>query len=353
MKKPLRLRLFLWLVVLLLLFVGMQTIIYGIIEFNVWQAHKEEEELGEQLMEVVHGVFWDLAALPFLIALAWWISRRMVEPIRAVSQAADIISAGHFNERIQTDRMPDDEMRHMALAVNSAFAQYSDAVERLRRFTGDASHQLRTPLAVIRSIGEVTLSRDRPPEEYRQALGNILDEAHRLTKVTDQLLQLARLERTEVTGSFGRTDLCQVIRRTAAIFQTLCEDKGVALRVEAVGAQEVLGNETLLVEMLANLLDNALRVTPAGGDILVKVETEGGGERLLTVADTGPGIPTEFAERLFELFAQIPGSQSAGAGLGLAIVSAIARVHGGKAELNRRHTYGAVFNIRLPGAPEP
>ncbi len=347
MKKTVRWRLFLWLVALLMLFVGIQALIYGFIEFQVWRKNRGEN-LHEQFMEVVQGVGWNLATLPILIVMAWWISRQMAAPIRAVSQAADTISAGHFTDRIKTDGMPDDEMRHMALAVNSAFDHYSDAVNRLRRFTGDASHQLRTPLAVIRSIGEVTLSRERAPEEYRQALGNILDEVHRLTKVTDQLLQLARLERTEVSGSFVRTDLAGVIRRTAAIFQSLCDEKGVALRVEVQADLPVLGNETLLVEMAANLLDNALRATPTGGEILMKVEREPDGERLVTVADTGPGIPAEYAKKLFDLFSRIPGSQPSGAGLGLAIVSAIARAHGGKAELNCRSAQGAAFHVRLP-----
>lgn len=347
MKKTLRWRLFLWLVALLMIFVGIQALIYGIIEFQVWRKNPAES-LRAQFMEVVQGVGWNIATLPILIAMAWWISRQMAAPIRAVSQAADTICAGHFTDRIRTDGMPDDEMRHMALAVNSAFDHYSDAVNRLRRFTGDASHQLRTPLAVIRSIGEVTLSRDRSPEEYRQALGHILDEVHRLTKVTDQLLQLARLERTEVSGSFVRTDLGGVIRRTAGIFQSLCDEKRMVLRVEVQPDLPVAGNETLLVEMAANLLDNALRATPTGGEILMKAGAEPGGERLVTVADTGPGIPAEYAEKLFELFSRVPGSQPSGAGLGLAIVSAIARAHGGRAELNRLSTQGAVFQVRLP-----
>jgi signal transduction histidine kinase len=350
MKKTLRWRLFFWLVVLLLLFVVMQAFIYGLIEWRGWLKNPEER-LRDQLMEVVTGVGWDLAALPLLLVVAWWISRKMIAPIRSVSTAADIISAGHFSERIPTGHMPDDEMRHMAAAVNSAFDRYADAMERLRRFTGDASHQLRTPLAAMRSIGEVALTRERSPEEYRQALGNMLDEVRRLTKVTDQLLQLARLERTEISGSFVRTDLDRVIRRTADIFQPLCEEKGVALHVQVEDGLTVLGYEDLLIEMLANLLDNALRVTPPGGEILIRGETEASGMRLLTVADTGPGIPKEFAERLFELFSQVPGSRHPGAGLGLAVVAAIAKAHGGKAELNPRHTLGAAFHVRIPSAP--
>ena len=347
MRTPLRLRMFLWLVALLLLFVALQFVIFSIIEFRVWLQHSGES-LHDHLMEAVMGVGWDLAALPLLIGAAWWISQRMIRPIQTITLAADTICAGHFENRISTDNMPDDEMRRMATTVNAAFDYYHDAVERLRRFSGDASHQLRTPLAAMQSVGEVALSRDRDPGEYRQALANMLEEVRRLSRVTDQLLRLARLERTEVRASFVPLDLGQVVRRTADLFQPLYDDKRVGLRVETEDGIQVLGHGDLLLEMLANLLDNALRVTPAGGDILLSADSETGSEALLTVADTGPGIAPELAERVFELFAQVPGTRQTGAGLGLAIVAAIAKAHGGRAELVRRHACGAVFQVRLP-----
>jgi len=347
MKTPLRLRLFLWLVALLVLFVTLQFAIFGIIEFRAW-LHHPEETLRDHLMEAVTGVGWDLALLPLLIGVAWWISRRMIHPIQTITRAADTICSGHFENRISTGDMPDDEMRRMATTINSAFDYYRDAVERLRRFSGDASHQLRTPLAVMQSVGEVALSRDRNPGEYRQALANMLEEVRRMSRVTEQLLRLARLERTEIRTSFVPLAMGQVVQRAAAIFQPLCDEKKVTLRVDTINDLQVCGHEDLLIEMLANLLDNALRLTPIHGEILIKAEREDGGHVLVTVADTGPGIAPELAERVFELFGQVPGTRQAGAGLGLAIVAAIAKVHGGQAELNSRHTRGAVFHVRLP-----
>lgn len=352
MNTPLRLRLFYWLVTLLLLFVALQFVIFSAIEFHAWLKHPESK-LHEHFMEAVWGVTCDLGSLPILIAVAWWISRRMIRPIQSVTLAADNIRNGHFEERIATDGMPDDEMRRMAATVNAAFDYYRDAVERLRRFSGDASHQLRTPLATVQSIGEVTLSRERTPEEYRQALANMLEAVQRLTRVTDQLLRLARLERTEVQSSFHAVDLGLIVRRVAEIFQPLCEEKRLTFRVEAADGLQILGHEDLLIEMLANLLDNALRVTPGGGDILMRAEVEAGEQVLVTVADTGPGIAPELAERVFELFAQVPGTRPAGAGLGLAIVAAIAKVHGGRAELATGQPRGATFRVRLPRASGP
>lgn len=350
MKTPLRLRMFLWLLALLMVFIALQFVIYTIVEVRAW-LHAPGDRLRVHLMEAITGVGWDLASLPFLILVAWWMSRRMIHPIRTITLAADNIRSGHFEERIATGDMPDDEMRRMAITVNAAFDYYYEAVERLRRFSGDASHQLRTPLAAMQSVGEVTLSRDRSPEEYRQALANMLEEVQRLARVTDQLLKLARLERTEVRSAFVSVDLGHVVRRVADIFQPLCDEKQVELRVENIGRLTVSGQEDLLLEMLANLLDNALRVTPNGGDILLRTERQADGAALVTVADTGPGIAPELADRVFELFSQIPGAKRAGAGLGLAIVAAIARVHGGRAALNRQGARGAVFTVQLPLCP--
>ena len=349
MKTPLRLRLFYWLVTLLLLFVALQFVIFVVIEFHAWMQHPEGG-LREHFMEAVWGVTCDLGTLPVLVGVAWWISRKMINPIRSVTLAADNICNGHFENRIATDNLPDDEMRHMAATVNAAFDYYRDAVERLRRFSGDASHQLRTPLAAMRSIGEVTLSRERSPEEYRQALANMLEAVQRLTRVTDQLLRLARLERTEVQATFHLVDAGQVARQTAEIFRPLCEEKGIEFRVEVQDGLQVSGHEELLMEMLANLLDNALRVTPGGGTILLQVALSdaGSGQVLLTVADTGPGISPDLTERIFELFAQVPGAKTAGAGLGLAIVAAIAKVHGGSVGLVPMPAHGATFQIRIP-----
>ncbi|MEI6563531.1 MAG: ATP-binding protein [bacterium] len=347
MKTPLRLRLFFWLVALLVIFVTFQFAIFSIIEFRAW-IHHPGETLRDHLMEAVQGVGWDLAALPFLIGVAWWISMKMIRPIQTITLAADNICSGHFEDRISTGNMPDDEMRRMATTINAAFDYYHDAVERLRRFSGDASHQLRTPLAAMQSVGEVALSRERHPEEYRQAMANMLEEVRRMSRVTEQLLRLARLERTEVQSSFVRMDIGKVVCRTAAIFQPLCDEKRVVFRVETESGLQVFGHEDLLIEMLANLLDNALRVTPNGGEIFLKAELESNREILVTVADTGPGIAPELAERVFELFGQVPGTRQTGAGLGLAIVAAIAKAHGGRAELNLQQTRGAVFHVHLP-----
>lgn len=347
MKAPLRLRFFYWLLALLGVFLLLQTIVYGFIEFRAWKMHPDEG-LYDHLMEVVMGVGWDLLIWPVLAGVAWVISRKMVDPIRTIVKSAGNIMKGQFDARIQTDSMPDDEMRHLALTLNAAFDNYHDAVERLRRFSGNASHQLRTPLATVRSVGEVALSRDRTPDEYRTAIAQILDETSRLTTVIEQLLRLARLDRQDVRSAFQPVDLEPIVRRVADTFLPLCQEKSIVLRMDIETGARVAGNTELLMEMLVNLMDNATRCTPAGGDILIRLEKPAPDRVRITVADTGPGISAERANRIFERFSTFPSDSSSGSGLGLAIVSEIARVHGGRVELLPSPVPGAVFSISLP-----
>lgn len=347
MRLPLQRRFFFWLLTLLGVFILLQTLVYGIIEFWGW-AHRSEERLSEQMMEVVYGVGWNLVLTPFLAGVAWWISRRMIDPIREIDRSAGAIMAGQFDSRIGTAAMPDDEMRHLAEALNAAFDRYAHAVEQLRRFSGNVSHQLRNPLAAIRSIGEVALTRDRPGEDYRVALVQILDETSRLTKVIDQLLRLAHLERKEIRATFKSLDLAAVVRRVEEAYRPLCEAKSIGLRLDLHGAMTLHGNEELLFEMLANLVDNSIRYTPEGGEILIRGETPSPASVVLTVSDTGPGIPAEQAGHLFDRRAARSGDCVSGSGLGLAIVAEIARAHGGGVEWVARSLPGATFTVRLP-----
>ncbi len=347
MKAPLRLKFFYWLLALLGLFILLQTIVYGLIETYGW-FQRPAERLSDQLMEVVVGVGWNLLMLPVLMGVAWWISRRMIDPIQTIVQSARDILKGRFEARIQTDSMPDDEMRNLALTLNGAFDNYHDAVERLRRFSGDASHQLRTPLATVRSVGEVALSKDRNPEEYRIAIAQILDETSRLTKVIEQLLRLARLDRQDVRALFQPVELEPIVRRVADTFLLLCQEKAISLRVETEAGVWVAGNPELLMEILVNLMDNATRCTPPGGEILIQLSKASADQARMTVADTGPGIAPELAHRIFERFSKVPGAILPGTGLGLAIVFEIARAHGGHAELLSNRFPGAVFCVTLP-----
>lgn len=347
MKISLRIRYFAWLSALLATFVVVQTVVYTVIELATFQW-TPGLNLRDQLLEVLMGASAGFLLLPFLLIPAWWISRRMLTPIHAISDTAQRIGRGSFDERIDTTLMPDDETLALARCINGAFDRYRDAVDRLDRFIGDAAHQLRTPLAAVRTAGEVAAAQSRTPEEYRESLGDILESLARLSRLVEQMLMLARLRSDELLRHFAPVDLADVVRRTCETYALVCEDRGVCLSLHVPdSACTMTGNQDLLQEMLGNLVDNATKHTPDGGRIDVSVR-EGSDAHRLTVKDTGPGISPEEIERVFSRFQRGKAGNPSGTGLGLALVVEIARAHGGQVAVERESDWGAVFVVRLP-----
>ena len=346
MSFKFRSRTFLYLLVLLGLFVASQATIYTAVEY----AHRVAnpyESFGEGIEEVVQGVGLTFLLVPFLAGVAWWLARRITRPLHAVAATAKRIRGGRWHERIETARMPDDETKVLAETVNAAFDGYAGALRRLERFSGDAAHQLRTPIAAMRNLGEVALSRSRTAEEYRETLETMLGELDRLTRIVEQLLQLSRLEAGALKARFAPIPLRSVVEQVRQIYQPLAEARGVELAVAADANVRVAGIEELLVELLGNLADNALRHTPKGGTVRIDVAGTGGAVRF-AVTDSGPGIPDEFAQKIFDRFSQVPGGEAGTAGLGLSLAAQIAAVHGGALTLANPGQPGACFECRLP-----
>ena len=348
MSIKFRSRTFLYLLVLLGLFVGSQAITYTAVEY-VHRAANPYESFREGLEEVLQATGLTVLLLVPLTGAAWWIARRITRPLHAVAATAKRIRGGRWDERIETATMPDDETKVLAETVNAAFDGYAGALRRLERFSGDAAHQLRTPIAAMRNLGEVSLSRARAAPEYREALETMLGELDRLTRIVEQLLQLSRLEAGALKARFAPIPLGAVVEQVRQIYEPLAEARGVDLAV-ATAPVRVAGIEELLVELLGNLVDNALRHTPRGGTIRIDVAAEASGEVRLAVTDGGPGIPDEFAQKIFERFAQVPGGETGTAGLGLPLAAQIAAVHGGELKLANPGQPGARFECRLPAS---
>ena len=343
-----RSRIFLYLLLLLAIFIVSQAAIYLIVEILHWRGNPYEP-LREGLEEVVTSVSLMLLLVLPWIGAAWLISRWMIRPLRRMAETARRIRGGQWLERIETATMPDDETRSLAETVNAAFDGYATAMRRLERFSGDAAHQLRTPIAAMRGMGEVALSRSRAAEDYRDVLETMLGELDRLTRIVEQLLQLSRLEAGALRGRFASVSLQAVVEQVQQIYQPLAEARGSRLRV-SIGVPEprLRGIPELLVELLGNLVDNALRHTPAGGEVSIAAGVLPGGIVRLAVTDSGPGIPVEFAQKIFDRFAQVPGGESGTAGLGLSLAAEIAAVHGGNLVLANPGQPAARFECRLP-----
>ena len=244
-------------------------------------------------------------------------------------------------------------MRGMAEAINRLLDDVEAANARQQQFVADASHELRTPLTVLRGEIEVALRRPRSAEDYRDVLTSSGEEIDKLSRLTDNLLVLARADAGQLASHREPVDLPALARSVIARLGAAAAEKKLALRLDAMPAVTVQGDAASLERALSNLVENAIAYCPAGEEISVTCVTDGGMAGL-RVSDTGPGIPPEHAARIFDRFYRVSRSRSReGAGLGLAIVKAIAEAHGGRVTLASRSGHGCVFTLELPVMDTP
>ena len=248
-----------------------------------------------------------------------------------------------------------DELARLGESLNRMLGRLHEAVERERRFVGDASHELRTPLANLKAELELALRRDRTPDELIGALRSAAEETDRLTSLAEDLLVLARSEGSRLPVRREALDVARLVRETVASFAGRALELGVS--VATTGADNELGAEldpARVRQALGNVIDNALRHTPRGGRVGVDLRVEGDA-LMIEVADTGSGFDPTFLERALEPFSRSDEARSrthGGAGLGLAIVRAVADAHGGSVEAGNRPDGGASVTIRVPRAME-
>lgn len=228
------------------------------------------------------------------------------------------------------------------------FDRLDEAFEAERQFTSDASHELRTPVSVIRAQCEYTLERDRSPEEYREALEVISRQSRRMTRLVEDMLSFTRLER-RAGGLRGRSrSTCRALVRSACEDLALIREKSITLTCEAADGVVVEGDRALLGRLLTNLVGNAYRYGRENGYIRVKVERADGCV-LLSVEDNGVGIAPEQQEKVFNRFYQADAARSGeGTGLGLAMAREIARLHGGDIRVTSEPGKGSIFVFRMP-----
>jgi two-component system OmpR family sensor kinase len=295
-----------------------------------------------------------LAVLVVLGFLSWWLVRRGLRPLEQIGDTAGAIAAGDLTRRVEPadDRT---EIGRLGLALNAMLAQIEAAFEerraserRLRRFVADASHELRTPLTSIRGYAELfRRGADSRPEDLAKAMQRIEAEAGRMGILVDDLLLLARLDQGRPLER-GRVDLAQIAEDAVESARAIEPDRPIEVSVE--GPAALVGDEGRLRQVIDNLLDNVRVHTPRGTPVRVSVERHPE-EVLLSVADEGPGLSPDGADRVFERFYRGDPARSrgtGGAGLGLSIVSAIVEAHDGTVSATTRNGGGATFDVRLP-----
>ena len=292
--------------------------------------------------------------LPIALILAglggYLLTQRALGPLQEMARRADRITSERLNERLPDDQVG-DELGQLARVFNHLLARLEQSFEQLRRFTSDASHELRTPLASLRSVGEVALEKDGCREEYRDAIGSMLEEVKRLTTLIDSLLTISRADAGCIQLHPTIFRVMDLARQAAGLFEVLVEEKGQHITIDGNEGVSMKGDRVFLMQALVNIIDNAVKYSPDGGTIHVRVYSEQAGTIRLEVGDSGPGIAPEHVGRIFNRFYRVDDSRSrkaGGTGLGLAIAQWAVRVHGGDIELLSTPGSGCTFRISLP-----
>lgn len=299
-----------------------------------------------------------LVPITILLASAggYFLARRNLAPVADMTSRADRISESTLHDRLAVQN-PSDELGRLAATFNRLLDRLDLAFERQRRFIADASHELRTPLAILQGESEVALSKpDRSPDEYRDSLAALQHEAQRLARIVEDMFTLSRADAGQYPLHFCEVYLDELIEESVHSVRTLAAAKSLTLRVEANGELRIAADESLLSRMLLNLLDNAIKYTPAGGRVTV-ASARISDSAQITVANSGPGIPREFHSRIFERFFRADQARtragSGGAGLGLSIAKWIAEAHRGTLALTQSGPESTVFTVTLPEAAVP
>ncbi len=284
------------------------------------------------------------------------LARRALAPVDRMAEHARLITAERLQDRLPVHN-PDDELGRLATVFNDTLTRLESSFERMRRFTLDASHELRTPLTAIRTVGEVGLRGRRDEIAYREIIGSMLEEADRLSQLVDRLLTLSRADSPQSNLSADNVDLCELVRDVAAQLGVLAEEKQQTLTIELGAAPRWTGDELVLRQAVLNLVDNAIKYTPAGGHITVSLTETSAGVNI-DVSDNGPGIPAELQSLIFDRFYRVDESRTSrnGTGLGLSIAKWAVEVNGGQLTLEKTNGVGSTFRITLPQeslAPSP
>jgi two-component system heavy metal sensor histidine kinase CusS len=278
--------------------------------------------------ELARWLWIALASCALLSAgLGWLVARSGLRPLREVTQVAATVSARSLKERIPEQALP-VELRPLVSSFNGMLERLDDAFVRLSNFSADIAHELRTPLTQLMTHTEVVLGRARSLEEYREALYGNLDDLKRMARMIDDMLFLAKADNGLIVPDRKPVALHELVEQLLDYYRLLAEEAGVGL--EQDGAAVIEGDAGMLRRALSNLLGNALRYTPPGGCIHVRIGEQSGQVELL-VENPGPTIPAEHLERLFDRFYRVDPARREGgnAGLGLAITRSIVEAHRG------------------------
>lgn len=312
----------------------------------------------DAVLERIRGLF--VIAIPlFLVSAAvggYFVARRGLAPVADMAAHAATISASTLHERLPVST-PGDELGGLATVVNDLLDRLERAFTQQRRFMADASHELRTPTAILRTEADVTLSRPtRPEEEYRASFGVVQDASRRLTRIVEDLFLLARSDAGHLVVHLEDLYFEEVVLDAVRGIRPIAEQRLVRVEIDGEVEAPVRGDQDLLGRLVLNLLDNAVKFAPVDSVVHVALARDGANVTVI-VTDAGPGIPPDVQSRIFERFFRVDAARSrheasvtSGAGLGLAIARRVAETHGGRLELIESRPGHTAFRATIPAS---
>jgi len=309
--------------------------------------------LTTEITDVLHTFMYIIIfAMIGVIVLAGlgglFLADRVLRPVERITKTAQKIEGSDLSQRI--DVKTDDELGRLAVTLNEMIGRLEESFSRQRQFTADASHELRTPLAIMQAEATLALSKERAPDDYRKALETISQESDYMSSVIGKLLFLARSDAGKEQLNFEDVDLKELIIGLAANIEAFAQDKGIKFTVDTKDDVNVSGDKVKLRQLFTNILENAVRYTPADGKISISL-LEKESNAVVSISDTGIGIPPEHLPHIFERFYRVDKARAradGGVGLGLAIAKIIAESHKGKIQVESEVGKGTTFIVSIP-----
>jgi heavy metal sensor kinase len=318
--------------------------------FGVLQVGESLAQLTNTLQSIVVAL---LVIAPFVLLLGafggYWLAKRAFKPILYLTRTAREIKVGDLHRRVPIP-ISRDELYDLALTLNEMIGRLDQAFTQQRRFVADASHELRTPVTVIRSITDVALEEPRSLAECVEALHDINAEAERLGQLINDLLTLARADEKQLPLDREPVQLDLLVLDVTAVMEPLAVERGIKLQLQELDAAPIVGDTARLIQMIMGLVHNALTYTGVGGTVSLGVTVYDAAAHLV-VLDTGFGIAKEDIAHIFERFYRTDNARSrvkSGSGLGLAIAEQVVQAHGGSIAVESSLGHGSIFTVTLP-----
>jgi two-component system OmpR family sensor kinase len=274
-----------------------------------------------------------------------------LKPVVSLTLKAERIGIGEPGERLPVIRTG-DELERLSLSLNRMISRLEDALAHNRRFSADVSHELRTPLTILRGELEHVIQLQNVGPDVAESVGSALEEIDRLAQIVESLLTISHLDTGGAGIEFNRFDLQEMVKTTSEQMKLLADEKQITMSSDTSEPVYSLGDESRIKQVLVNLLDNAIKYSHRGGHVVISVRSDENAA-CLTVKDDGAGIPPNALAHVFERFYRAEKARprgTAGAGLGLSIVEAVCRAHGGTVSVDSTEGKGTTVEVRLPAA---